>query len=348
MAIRRGESGGARPTFVPPMAAQLVDRLPEGPAWLYEVKLDGYRALILKDGDSVQIRSRNDKDLTRTYPRLAAAAKRMPADLVVIDGEIVALDSNGRPSFQALQHRATPPAGTSIVFYAFDVLHLEGRDLTREPLEKRRAHLPRLIGDTELLLSQELPGPPAAIVASVRALGLEGVMAKRRDSAYESGERSGAWVKVKVELQQEFVVGGYRPSGQSVDALIVGYYEGPNLRYAGKVRAGFVPHTRREVFGELQPLQISSCPFVDLPSGRSRWGGGITAEEMSGLVWVKPILVVQVAFVEWTDDGRLRHARFLGMRSDKAGREVRRERSAAVEDLERPGPVARRKRTRRP
>jgi bifunctional non-homologous end joining protein LigD len=325
---------GARPAYVEAMAAQLVDRLPAGPEWLYELKLDGYRALILKTRDDVQIRSRNDRGLTRTYPGIAAAAGKVPADLVAIDGEIVALDEKGRPSFQALQNRAALPAGTNLVFYAFDVLHLDGRDLKSERLEDRRARLPALISGTGLLLSRDLPGEPGDIVASVRALGLEGVMAKRRDSVYEPGERSGAWVKVKVELQQEFVVGGYRPSGQSIDALIVGYYDGEALRYGGKVRAGFVPHTRREVFRQLQGIKAAPCPFVDLPTGRSRWGGGITADEMREMQWTRPEAVAQIAFVEWTADGRLRHARFLGLRSDKSAREVHRETPAPVENPE--------------
>lgn len=335
--------GSAQPSFVPLMAAQLVDRLPEGREWMYELKLDGYRALILKDGDTVKIRSRNDKDLTRSYPNLAAAARKIHADQVAIDGEIVALDPSGRPAFQALQNRATLADGTRIEFFAFDVVHVDGEDLRHAPLEERRARLSGLIEGTGLLLSAELPGDPADILASVRALGLEGVMAKRRDSVYESGERSGAWVKAKTELQQEFVVGGYRPAGQSVDALIVGYFEGTELRYGGKVRAGFVPHTRREVFRQLQPLKSSACPFVDLPTGRSRWGGGITAEEMREMQWTRPEAVAQIAFVEWTDDGRLRHARYLGMRLDKAASEVRRETPSPVENIDRSKPDGPRK-----
>jgi ATP-dependent DNA ligase len=152
------------------------------------------------------------------------------------------------------------------------------------------------------------------------------VIAKRRDSLYEPGERSGAWQKLKLELSQEFVVGGYRPGFNSVDALLVGYYEGRRLRFAGKVKAGFVAHTRRELFRELQPLHTVQCPFVNLPDSRSsRWGGGVTAEEMREMQWVRPGVVVQVRFVEWTAEGRLRHAAFVGLRSDKEAGEVRRE-----------------------
>jgi bifunctional non-homologous end joining protein LigD len=153
------------------------------------------------------------------------------------------------------------------------------------------------------------------------------VIAKRKDSLYQPGERSGDWVKLKLEAQQELVIGGYRPDGpDSIDALLVGFYEGKELRFAGKVRAGFVPHVRRELRTQLKPLRISECPFANLPDARlSRWGAGITADQMQEMQWVKPRLVAQIRFVEWTSDDRLRHARFLGLRSDKSAKDVRRE-----------------------
>ena len=188
------------PTFVTPMAALLVDVLPEGSEWSYELKLDGYRALIIKDGASIRIRSRNDKDLMQMYPAVAAAGRRLQADQAVIDGEIVAVDEQGRPSFQALQHRGTHPRHT-IVFYAFDLLHLNGEDTTALPLKARRAKLVQVIEESGLLLSLELPGSVADIVSTVRAMQLEGVVAKRKDSPYEAGERSGTWQKLKLERQ---------------------------------------------------------------------------------------------------------------------------------------------------
>lgn len=270
----------ASPAFVTPMAAQVVKALPDGPEWWYELKLDGYRALIIKDGSKVQVRSRNDKDLARMYPSLVIAAKKLLAEQAIIDGEVIALDDNGRPSFQALQHRTSHP-NHPIVFYAFDLLHLNGENLMSSPLLERRAPLEGVLVDSGLLLSEELRGSAADVVQSVQALGLEGVVAKRRDSIYVPGERSNDWVKLKLELQQEFVIGGYRPGDKGIDALLVGYYQGKSLRFAGKVRAGFVPNTRRQVFGGLQPLKTSRCPFSDLPlESSSRWGGGISAEEM--------------------------------------------------------------------
>jgi bifunctional non-homologous end joining protein LigD len=307
------------------MAAQPVDRLPDGPEWWLELKLDGYRALIVKDGPKVQIRSRNDKDLARMYPSLAIAAGKVHAEQAVIDGEIIALDENGRPSFQALQHPGSRPKH-QLVFYAFDLLHLDGEDLMSQPLLGRRAPLAKVLEGSGLLLSQELEGSAADVVQSVKALGLEGVVAKRRDSLYVPGERSTDWVKLKLELQQEFVIGGYRPSGSGIDALLVGYYEGKSLRFAGKVRAGFVANTRRQVFEKLQPLKTARCPFSDLPlESSSRWGGGVTAEEMKEMTWTRPETVAQIRFVEWTGEGRLRLAKFLGLRFDKAAKDVRRE-----------------------
>jgi len=312
---------------VVPMAAQQVKALPQGAEWLYEPKLDGYRALLLKNGSRVRILSRNEKDLTAMYPGVAAAALRLGAAEVLIDGEIVALAKDGRPSFQALQHRSLHPKHR-IVFYAFDVLHLEGRNLMAEPLTARRAYLPQLTaGNATIRQSQDLPGSTAEIVRALQAAGIEGVVAKRRDSTYQPGERSGDWVKLKLEQQQELVIGGYRPEGSSgFDALLVGYYEAGKLRFAGKVRAGFTPHIRRELLGKLTALAASECPFANLPdSSAGHWGGGITADQMSQMRWTKPQLVAQIRFTEWTAEKRLRHAAFLGLRVDKAPQEVRRE-----------------------
>jgi bifunctional non-homologous end joining protein LigD len=323
--VARAPRNRQSPAFIQPMAARVVDKLPEGDDWMYEVKFDGYRALLLKNGDHVQIRSRNDKDLTSTYPSVAAAGRRVRADRAVLDGEIVAVDANGRPSFQALQHRAAYP-GHAIAYYAFDILHLSGEDLTGATLQARRAKLPEVLNDSGVLLSIELPGTPQEVIAAVQSLGLEGVIAKRKTSRYTPGERNNAWFKLKLDRQQEFVIGGYRPGPNGVDALLVGYYDGRDLRFAGKVRAGFTPHVRREVFAELKPLHIDRCPFMDLPNSKqSHWGAGVTAEQMNEMQWLRPKLAAQIRFVEWTSDGHLRHAAFLGLRGDKKARDVRRE-----------------------
>ena len=313
------------PSFIDPMTAKVVSTLPEGPDWIYEVKLDGYRALIIKDGKRVSVVSRNQKDLTAAYPAVAAAASRLQADTAVIDGEVVAVDTEGRPSFQALQHRAGRP-GHAVVFYAFDLLHVNGEDLAPLPVEERRARLPVILKGSGVLLSHELPGTAAQVSAAVARLGLEGVIAKRRGSRYESGRRTGSWLKLKLDRQQEFVVGGYRPGAHGIDALVVGYYEGRALRYAGKVRAGFTPHLRREVHAALVPAWAVACPFVDLPTSKtSHWGAGIAPDQMNEFQWLKPKVVAQIRFVEWTAEGHLRHAAFLGLRTDKKASTVRRE-----------------------
>lgn len=322
MPLKRGKE---RPAFVQPMAARLVQQLPESKAWLYELKFDGYRALVIKDGDSVTIRSRNDRDLTSTYPSIGHAALAIAAEAAVIDGEIVAVDASGRPSFQALQHRSAF-RGHTILFYAFDLLYLDGTALMSVPLSERRRQLQQVVAPSDLRYSEELPELSADVIDAVRGLGLEGIIAKRRDSRYIPGQRTDAWQKLKLDRQQEFVIGGYRPGSHGVDALLVGFYQHSQLRFAGKVRAGFTPHVRREVVAQLEPLRVGQCPFVDLPNSRtSHWGGGVTAEQMHDMQWVAPKLVAQIRFVEWTADDHLRHASFVGMRTDKQPRAVRRE-----------------------
>jgi bifunctional non-homologous end joining protein LigD len=307
------------------MSAAAVDRLPEGRHWIYEVKLDGYRALLFKDKERVEIRSRKNNNLTAAYPGIVAAVRRMPLQSVVVDGEIVALDADGRPSSQALQYRSVK--GQGIVYYAFDLLYLNGADLRALALEERRRRLPALLKGSGLLFSEELHGSAEEVTEAVRRLGLEGVIAKRRDSRYNAGLRSQSWVKLKLDRQQEFVVGGYRPGDQGVDAILVGFYERTQLCFAAKVRAGFTPHLRRHVFGALKSLNAARCPFADLPNTtkKSRWGEGITSEEMKTFQWVRPEIVVQIRFTEWTADQHLRHAAFMGIRSDKAAGDVRRE-----------------------
>jgi bifunctional non-homologous end joining protein LigD len=309
------------------MLAVSAATLPTGAEWSYEVKWDGYRAQGVKNGTAVSLASRNLKNITRQFPGVAQAVSRVPAKSAVIDGEVVALDAEGRPSFQALHHSTT--AGLTVVFYAFDLLHLNGKDLTRAPLDDRRAALRQIVAataDPALLLSDPLPGTPEQIASAVRRLGLEGVVAKRRRSAYAAGRRSDAWVKVRFAKRQEFVIGGYKPNTTNFDSLLVGYFDGAKLVCAGKVRSGFTPHLRIEVFREVRPLEATRCPFVNLPSTKiSHWGEGITAEEMETLHWVKPLRVAEVSFAEWTRDGSLRHAAFVGLRNDKPPRDVRRE-----------------------
>ena len=260
------------------MAALLVSALPTGDEWLYEAKFDGYRALVLKNAGIVRILSRRGNDLSADYPAIGSALGAIDAKSAVLDGEIVAFDEMGQPSFQHLHHRSAKPA--AIRYFAFDLLHLNGRDLQAEPLATRRAALERLVQGTEVVFSAELPGTPEHVIQAVAEVGLEGVVAKRRDSRYESGKRSGAWQKFKVHKRQEFVIGGYKPENASFQSIVVGYYENKKLRFAARVRAGFTAAQRAAVFEVLRPLKSEKCPFTDLPSSRTgHWGAGVTAEE---------------------------------------------------------------------
>jgi bifunctional non-homologous end joining protein LigD len=280
---------------------------------------------LVNDGTRTRLISRNLKDLTADYAHIATAAPRVTAKPVLLDGEIVALDEEGRPAFQALQHRSLKPA--AVVFYAFDLLHLGSTDYRAKPLRQRRSALARLTFAAPILLSVPLPGTPEEIEQVVRAAGLEGVVAKRLDSIYEPGIRSRNWVKVKFSKRQEFVIGGYKPAAGAFDSVLVGYYhDGGRFMYAGKVRAGFAPATRGELWRRVNGSQVGKCPFVDLPNstGKSRWGEGVTAEDMKALRWVKPQVVIEVAFTEWTAGGNLRHAAFAGIREDKVARDVSR------------------------
>jgi len=309
------------------MAAQLVKALPDGPQWLYEVKFDGYRTLLIKSEQQVQLLSRNNKDLTSQFPPIVKAARQLKPAQFILDGEIVVLDPLGRPSFQALQRRGQLP-NHMLVYYAFDVLQLDYVDFMSRPLTERRAELPSLIDGRTLRSSDELVGSAAAVAAAVRGLGLEGVVAKRRDSPYQPGARSRDWQKIKFQRQQELVIGGYRPDGSAgLDALVVGHYDaGGGLKFAAKVRAGFVTHSRRELLAQLAPRVTQQCPFVDLPTrSKIRWGAGIMPDEMREFRWVSPDLVAQIRFLEWTAEGRLRNASYLGLRPDKSPVEVHRE-----------------------
>ena len=319
-------AGQTKARFFEPMLLQRTDSLPEGANWAYEVKLDGYRALAIKTSGRVQLRSRHNKDFNTKYPAIVSALGTLP-DETVIDGEVVALDNNGRPSFSALQNYRS--SKLPIVYYVFDVLMVAGRNVMSEPASVRRDFLRREIlpklGEPireSPVMSASLPD----LMNAVRAHGFEGLVAKRLDSQYEPGQRSGAWRKMRISPGQEFVVGGYTPSARNFDALIFGYYEGGGLLYAARTRNGFTPALREQLYRRFQGLEIPTCPFVNLPEARSgRWGQGLTADKMKECRWLKPVLVGQFDYVEWTTDNHLRHSRFVALREDKDPRHVWRE-----------------------
>lgn len=307
--------------FIEPMESLLVSKLPEGRGWTYEIKLDGYRMEVVKNAGETALYSRRANVFNRKFPTIASAFRELP-DATVIDGEVVALDDKGRADFQILQNFHTGQA--QMHYYAFDILALKGRSLLRSPLEERRSILADILPTNDrVTLSVVDHGPASHMLQFVRDNGLEGVVAKRSDSEYEPGKRSGLWSKLRIDRGQEFVVGGYTPGGYGFDALLVGFYRGRDLIFAASVRAGFVPGSRREVFKRIKPLITTKCPFVNLPDKTAgRWGQGITAEKMKVCTWLKPHVVVRIDFREWTDGERLRHTKFIGLREDKDPRKV--------------------------
>jgi bifunctional non-homologous end joining protein LigD len=320
-----------------PMLAKAVAELPRGREWTYEVKWDGYRLIAVKEGphNAVRLLSRSQHDLTADFPSIARAVAALPARAAVFDGELVALDKTGRPSFTGLQERHRHIATGNryaLAYYVFDLLELNGRSWTRRSLAERRRRLSGLIRGDVVLLSMPLPGSVDAIVQRVRRFGLEGVVAKRRGSRYESGERSSDWQKVRFSPRQEFVVGGYVPNGWSFDSLLVGYFspEG-DFRYAGEVSEGFTKRTRAALALRLRLHGLRErCPFTDLPHQMSRptkhpWDQRITAAEMPRYRWLPPSEVIEVSYLGWARHGLLRQGRFLGLRLDKPAQSVHRE-----------------------
>ena len=309
--------------FIEPMLLQPTGNLPQTGSWIYELKLDGYRSVAIKSGGRVQLRSRNDKDFNGKYPAIVKALAAMP-DETVIDGEIVALDESGRPSFTALQNYGSGMAG--VFYYVFDMMILSGDDVMNEPLNLRRKLLQErvLVKLCEPIReSPELNAGLPDLIRSVKEHGLEGLVAKRCDSRYEPGQRSGAWQKMRVNQGQVFVIAGYTLSPKNFDAIVFGYYDSGKLMYAGRTRNGFTPSMRDQLFKRFNALATEKCPFANLPEARGgRWGEGLTAEKMKACHWLTPVLVGQFEFVEWTPDGHLRHSRFMGLREGQEPAEV--------------------------
>jgi bifunctional non-homologous end joining protein LigD len=294
--------------FVTPMKAVLTAERPAGAEWVFERKLDGIRCLAVKLAGQTRLYSRNELSLNARYPSLAAALDADPADGFVLDGEAVVF-VDGRDRFGG-------GGGGEVFLYVFDVLFADGHDVRSLPLEERRALLSGALRWRDpLRMTEQMTGDGAALLAKACQAGWEGLIAKRRGTPYVS-TRSRDWLKLKCTRAQELVIGGFTaPRGARTDlgALLVGTFEGDLLRYAGKVGTGFTRTTLRELSARLAPLVRETSPF----------------EPVKGLpraaTWVQPELVAQVAFMEWTPDGRLRHPSFLGLRFDKAPREVVRE-----------------------
>lgn len=315
-------------SFIEPMKCRLVKTLPAGNSWAYEIKYDGYRLLAIKEGDQVCLRSRNQKDLTDRFPEIREAVRQQRQSSLILDGELVAFDSSGQPSFQSLQN--SDQNRPQLAYYVFDLLEVQGRSLIALPWRQRRVRLEKAITPTSCLaLSPVFQESPETFLDRIQTEDLEGAIAKRTDSLYEPGKRSGAWVKLKCHLEQEFVIGGFsEPAGsrKHFGALLVGYYKDNDLYFAAKVGSGFTEKKLAELFHKFEPDRISECPFINLPETKgSRWSPGLTASEMKRCTWIRPKWVCQVRFSEWTADDHLRQPSFLGLREDVASEEVRRE-----------------------
>lgn len=310
--------------FTPSMECLPVGNLPEGPGWVYELKLDGYRGQAIHDKRGVRILSRRGKDFSRKYPGVCTALKSALPLGTSIDGELVAFDETGQLSFNALQNA---DSSTNVVFFVFDLLRHRWKDTKQLPLTQRMLLLKKAVKTSERIqLSEQFPGPLSKFVSAVRQMGGEGVVAKRVDSRYEPGRRSGAWSKERINIGQEFVIGGFTPGSNGIDALVVGFYSRRSFLYVARVRAGLVPATRRNLYERLKPLITSDCPFENLPEAKSgRWCQGLTAAKMKECIWVKPKLVANFEFLEWTDSNHVRHIKFVSLRDDKDPREVIRE-----------------------
>ena len=316
--------------FFQPMMAKLVKEPREGD-WTYEIKYDGFRALAFLGKDGIQLISRNEKDLSGRFPEVMDSLKKLPVHSTILDGEIVALDKKGRSSFQLLQAYELGQEKPPLIFYIFDLPQFDGEDLRSSPIEIRRERLREFLKKPTgiIRLSAVLESDGAALLKQAHRLGLEGLIGKRDGSVYEAGRRSGAWIKLKTHLEQEFVIGGYTdPSGgrKHFGAVLTGVYRDSKLIFTGKVGTGFNESLLKSLMAQFRKLETSECPFQNLPEATpGRYGAGITRAEMKRCHWLKPSLVCQVRFSEWTRDGKLRQPVFLGLRDDKSASEVKRE-----------------------
>jgi bifunctional non-homologous end joining protein LigD len=321
-ATRRGLAEQPQPSWIEPMLATLTDRPFSDPGWLFERKLDGVRCLIFRHGESLRIMSRNRVDMTGGYPELVEAMACQSVRDFIVDGEIVAFDGP-HTSFARLQARLglrdprrARATGVQVFLYLFDVLHLLGRDTTDLPLHERKRLLRAAIQFEEpVRYCEEVIGAGGNALARACREGWEGLIAKRMDGRYQPG-RSRAWLKLKCVNEQEFIILGYTdPQGSrtGLGALLVGYHEDGGLRYAGKVGTGYNEQTLRDLREHLEQLEMPQAPVRPPPAVKNAH-------------WVRPRLVAQVGFSQWTRDGRLRHPRFLGLRTDKPPEHVTRER----------------------
>jgi len=318
-----GAVRGALPRTQPLALAMVVEAPPDGDEWLHEIKHDGYRIVARIEEGDVQLVSRNGKDWTKEFPQVARAVGRLPAGTALLDGEVAAVLPNGATSFQALQRRASDQAAP-LVYFIFDLLHLDGWDLRDVRLEQRKEVLRRLLESAPetLRFSDHVRGQGREFFDKAREAGLEGVVSKRAAAPYRAG-RGGDWRKAKCRLSQEFVIGGFTLSsdgGGSIGALLVGFFEDGQLVYAGRVGSGLNDRLLADLKHRLEARLRKTSPFAEVPAGLRQ-----------DVQWVEPDLVAQVEFSEWTDEGRMRQPVFLGLRDDREAGHVVRERPGTVE-----------------
>ena len=325
-----GAAKAEMPASLEPMLATLGNAVPSGSDWLYEVKWDGYRAICFIEGGKVRMVSRRGTKLDKQFAAVAAAlAQSVKADTAIIDGEVVALDGNGNPSFQHLQNLtgfgAKPAlkgmAPPKLNFFAFDLLYLNGYDLRKAALIDRRQLLISILLPSEIVrYSEHFVGKGNELLKAVREKGLEGIIAKQAQSRYES-KRSASWIKIKITTQQDFVICGYiLGEREPFGALVLGYYKDKKLIYAGNVGSGFTQQSLKAVFEKIKPLIIKKPVLSDVP------------KEIGEVIWVKPELVCLVKFTSWTNDDRLRAPVFMGMRTEVEPEEVVRETGLPAEE----------------
>jgi bifunctional non-homologous end joining protein LigD len=321
-------SGLSRPAIFLPQLATQSREAPAGDDWLHEIKLDGYRIGCDVDQGAVRLLSRQGNDWTSRFPEIGAAAATLGVTTALFDGEVCVVLADGRTSFHALQRALTGGSRAGLVYFLFDILHLDGEDLGRLPIEERKSRLSGLMKnvpkDLPLRTADHVLGNGPAVFAAAGKLGLEGIVSKRRGQPYRPGRSSG-WLKTKCSFRQELVIGGFThrgaarsgPSpgaGQGIGALLCGYYANDGrLVFAGKVGSGFSERGAADLSRRLEALRDANCPFNPQPDPLSR----------RGAQWVRPTLVGEVAFGGWTDDVKIRHSTFLGLRADKSATDVR-------------------------
>ena len=320
----KGARKAPLPAQLQAQLALLVDAPPAGDGYLHEIKFDGYRMLCRVNGGKCTMQSRNGKDWTAAFRSVADAVARLPVTSAWVDGEVIVNDANGRSSFQALQNALSEGSGSPPLYYAFDLPYADGYDLRDVPLAQRKALLRKVVAEGPVVrYSDHVEGNGPGFFDEACRLGLEGIISKRADSRYQA-TRGRDWQKVKCGLRQEFVIGGYTdPQGarSGFGALLLGVYEGKDLRYCGKVGTGFGDKLLQSLIKELRKRAVDKSPFVNPPTGAE----GRRAH------WVKPELVGEVSFTEWTRDGTLRHPSFEGLREDKPARDIVREQPAQAD-----------------